>query len=83
MNEEQDRDPWLSRKEAARYLGGFSPDTLAVWDCTKRYNLNPVKFGRTVRYRRSDLDKFAQEQTIKSDKNKSQKSCDANKLGQQ
>jgi len=57
-------DPYLCRKEAARYLGGFSPATLAVWDCTKRYNLNPVKIGRTVRYRRSDLDKFAQSQTL-------------------
>ena len=61
-------DPLLSRKEAARYLGGFSPDTLAVWDCTKRYQLNPIKIGRTVRYRRSDLDNFALSQTVRNAK---------------
>lgn len=47
----------LDRKTAARYLR-VSPGTLAVWDCTKRYNLNPLKVGRAVRYRKADLDKF-------------------------
>jgi len=58
MKEIIDEDPWYNRKNAARYLD-FSPGTLAVWDCTKRYNLNPQKFGRSVRYRRSDLDRVA------------------------
>ena len=31
---------------------------LAVWRCTKRYPLTYVKYGRTVRYRRKDLDAF-------------------------
>ena len=50
----------MNRKTAAKYLD-LSPATLAVWDCTKRYNLNPIKIGRAVRYRKSDLDKFLQE----------------------
>lgn len=50
-------EPLLDRKTAAKYLG-LSPGTLAVWDCTKRYDLRPLKIGRAVRYRRSDLDKF-------------------------
>ncbi|RYZ87630.1 MAG: DNA-binding protein [Proteobacteria bacterium] len=50
----------INRKAAAKYLG-LSPGTLAVWDCTKRYNLNPIKIGRSVRYRRSDLDKFIEQ----------------------
>jgi hypothetical protein len=50
-------EPLLDRKTAARYLN-VSPGTLAVWDCTKRYNLNPLKIGRAVRYRRADLDRF-------------------------
>jgi len=50
-------DDLLSRKEAARYLK-LSPGTLATWDSTKRHNLNPIKIGYQVRYRRSDLDKF-------------------------
>lgn len=59
MTTDYDEDPWYNRKQAARYLGDYSPGTLAVWDCTKRYNLNPQKIGRSVRYRRSDLDKLA------------------------
>lgn len=50
-------EPLLDRKAAARYLG-VSPGTLAVWDCTKRYNLKPIKIGRSVRYRRTDLEDF-------------------------
>lgn len=57
-------DELLTRKEAAKYLGGLNPGTLAVWDCTKRYDLKPVKVGtRMVRYRRSVLDRFLAEQT--------------------
>lgn len=51
----------LNRKEAAKYLR-ISPNTLAVWDCTKRYDLKPLKVGRAVRYRRSELDKFIERQ---------------------
>lgn len=47
----------MDRKTAARYLG-ISPNTLAVWDCTKRYDLKPLKVGRSVRYRKSELDAF-------------------------
>lgn len=57
-------DRLLSRKEAARYLS-LSPGTLAVWDCTKRYDLKPRKVGKVVRYRLSDLDKFLEEQLIR------------------
>ncbi|MVM34446.1 helix-turn-helix domain-containing protein [Spirosoma sp. HMF4905] len=47
----------LKRKEAADYLG-VTLGTLAVWDCTKRRQLNPVKIGKLVHYRLSDLDQF-------------------------
>ena len=50
-------EPLLDRKTAAKYLA-VSPGTLAVWDCTKRYDLKPIKVGRAVRYRRADLDAF-------------------------
>jgi predicted DNA-binding transcriptional regulator AlpA len=53
-------EPLLDRKSAAKYLN-LAPGTLAVWDCTKRYDLNPIKIGRAVRYRRSDLDKFIEQ----------------------
>lgn len=47
----------IDRKTAAKYLG-VSPGTLAVWDCTKRYDLKPLKIGRAVRYRKAYLDEF-------------------------
>jgi excisionase family DNA binding protein len=47
----------LSRKEAAAYLG-VAKQTLAIWACTRRYDLNYVKIGKLVKYRRVDLDKF-------------------------
>ncbi|WP_078350666.1 helix-turn-helix domain-containing protein [Mucilaginibacter pedocola] len=57
-------EPLLNRKEAARYIN-FSPGTLAVWDCTKRYELHPIKIGKSVRYRRSDLDRFLEQSLIR------------------
>ncbi len=53
----------LSRKEAAAYLG-ISARTLNVWKCTKRYIFPVVMIGRLVKYRRSDLDKFIEQNTI-------------------
>ncbi len=58
-------DSLLDRKTAAKYLR-VSPGTLAVWDCTKRYDLKPIKIGRAVRYRRSSLDKFIEDRLWKS-----------------
>jgi len=52
-----------SRREAADYLG-VSPQTLAVWACTKRYDLPMIKIGRHVKYRQSDLDAFIERNTI-------------------
>ena len=57
-------DPLLDRKEAARYLGLKNPNTLAVWDCTRRYDLKPIRVGtKVIRYRKSVLDAFLLEQT--------------------
>lgn len=47
----------LSRKDAAEYLG-LKESTLAIWKCTKRYDLPYVKIGRNIRYRLSDLQSF-------------------------
>ena len=48
-------DPLYDELEAAAYLKA-APRTLAVWRCTGRYDLPFVKVGRSVRYRKSDLD---------------------------
>jgi hypothetical protein len=50
----------LDRKSAAKFLC-VAPGTLAVWDCTKRYDLKPIKVGRAVRYRLADLENFLAE----------------------
>ena len=68
MTGKENHDPLLNRKEAARYLG-VSPGTLAIWACTKRYDLQYLKLGRSVRYRRSELDRFL-EQSLVSDPGK-------------
>lgn len=47
----------LTRREAAAFLGVLE-QTLAVWACTKRYNLPVVKVGSLCKYRRSDLERF-------------------------
>ncbi|HYF32500.1 MAG TPA: hypothetical protein VD993_15355 [Chitinophagaceae bacterium] len=58
---QRDDDILMDRKTAVKYLGLTNPNTLAVWDCTKRYDLKPIKVGRAVRYRKSILDKFLEE----------------------
>lgn len=52
-----ENDILFNRKQAAKYLG-FMPGTLAAWAWNKRYDLQPIKVGRSVRYRKSILDKF-------------------------
>ena len=61
---EKTNDTLMDRKSAARYLR-VTPGTLAVWDSTKRYDLQPLKVGRLVRYRKSSLDSFAERQLTK------------------
>lgn len=68
MSHTKKEDELLDRNAAAKYLGGnkpLNPGTLAVWDCTKRYDLKPIKVGRSVRYLRSELDRFLQSQLQK------------------
>jgi len=61
--DEKNSSPRMSRAEAAAYLG-VAASTLAVWACTKRYNLPYIKVGRLVQYRRADLDNLLNERTV-------------------
>jgi excisionase family DNA binding protein len=54
------RSELLSRAEAAAYLG-VAKQTLAIWASSKRYNLQYVKIGKLVKYKRSHLDQFIAE----------------------
>jgi hypothetical protein len=50
-------DDLLTPRTVAQMLG-ISSRTLAVWRCEKRYNLQYVKIGACVRYRRPDVLRF-------------------------
>ena len=58
----QSADPLFNPAEAAEYLG-VSRDTLSVWRCVGRYNIQFVKVGRLVKYRKSALDAFLDRRT--------------------
>lgn len=53
----------LNREEAAQYIG-VQPQTLAVWATTGRYGLPMIKVGRSVRYRKTDLDQWLARRTV-------------------
>jgi hypothetical protein len=51
----QSTDPLLTPPEAA---------ALSVWRCVGRYNIQFVKVGRLVKYRKSALDAFLDRRTV-------------------
>jgi excisionase family DNA binding protein len=55
-----------TRPQAAAYLS-VREQTLAVWHSTGRYAIPVLKVGRSVRYRRSDLDRWLESRTIRHD----------------
>ncbi len=52
----------IDDKEASKILH-TTPETLAVWRCTNRYDLPYVKLGRKVRYKLKDIHDFIDRQT--------------------
>lgn len=59
----QSTDPLLTTPEAAAYIG-VTKNTLSVWRCVGRYNIQFVKVGRLVKYRKSALDAFLDRRTV-------------------
>lgn len=53
----------LNNDQAAAYIG-VTPRTLEVWRCTKRHQITFIKVGRLVKYRKSALDAFLNQQTV-------------------
>lgn len=56
-------DPLLNEAEAAAYLS-LSPSTLTKWRSQYPDRLSFVKVGTRVRYRRSTLDNYINQQTV-------------------
>lgn len=48
-------------------LLGIKVETLQIWRCNHRYNLPYVKIGGRVRYKVSDVEKFIESRTVKSE----------------
>lgn len=57
-------DPLYPEPQAAEYLS-LKPQTLAVWRSTGRYNLPYIRVGRLIRYRKSDLDRWLRDRTVR------------------
>jgi Helix-turn-helix domain len=66
MKQTESNNTLLSEAQAADILGLKNPKTLAVWRCTKRYDLPYVKYGRVVRYRRKDLEAFIEANLVQT-----------------
>ena len=62
----QNANKLLTTKEAADYIGVL-PGTLGIWRCTKRHMIPFIKVGRLVKYRKSDLDTFLDQRTIREE----------------
>lgn len=58
----QQSDPLFKPAEAAEYIG-VTENTLSVWRCVGRYNIQFIKVGRLVKYRKSTLDAFLERRT--------------------
>ena len=71
----------LSREEAAEYLGVKS-QTLAIWLCTRRYDLPVVKIGRLAKYRRADLDAFIRRRTVGGNSKRARTAAEAGGQGE-
>lgn len=56
----------LNNDQAAAYIG-VTPRTLEVWRCTKRQAIPFIKVGRLVKYRKSALDLYLEQQTVGAD----------------
>lgn len=55
---------YYTRQEAADYLG-VKFHTLEVWACKGRYKIPYIKLGRSIRYKKEDLDEFIKSCTVR------------------
>lgn len=57
----------LDPAAAAAFLGLASPGVLAVWRCTKRYNLPYIRVGAKIMYDRNDLVAFLESRKVRQE----------------
>ena len=55
----------LDSAAAAEFLGLAGPGVLAVWRCTKRYNLPYIRVGAKIMYDVDDLVAFLQSRKVR------------------
>ena len=53
-------DKLFTNKEAAEYLG-IKENTLTIWRNSRKYDIPYIQVGRKIKYKKSDLDKFLNE----------------------
>ncbi|MHA1575693.1 MAG: helix-turn-helix domain-containing protein [Alphaproteobacteria bacterium] len=58
----------LNTKEAADFLG-LKTGTLNIWRISNRYSLEYIKVGRYIRYKKSELERWLEDRTVKGDSN--------------
>ena len=63
MNSNELQDELFTESQTAEYLN-IKRQTLTVWRSTKRYALPFVRVGRSIRYRRRDLELFLTARTV-------------------
>jgi len=57
------RNELLTREQTAKLLG-VKGQTLAVWASTGRYGLRFIRVGKSVRYRRSDVEAWLESRAV-------------------
>ena len=65
MSLHHDAPEFFDTLKAAEYLN-IQPQTLNAWRCLRRYPLPYTKVGRSIRYKKSDLDRFIASRTVSS-----------------
>ncbi len=75
----ENTDPLLDSQQAADFLSLRNPKTLNVWRCRGAHpELQPTFIGRSVRYKKSILEKFIAERTRRAATPKQRRGSTAN-----
>lgn len=62
----QDAPQLLTSDQAAAYIG-IAPTSLRIWRSTHRQQIPYAKVGSLVKYRRTDLDRYLEQATVRAE----------------